>query len=327
MIDRSRRIACTAAAAWLALGIAGAAAAQDVNVRFSWKLKGEYAHMYVAQEKGYYKQEGIDVRLGEGAGAPAALGALQQGQEDAVLLPGIHALAAITKGMPVKLIALYHPYTPAAIISYPDKPIRTPKDLEGKSLPSAVGETVTTYLDVLCRANNVDCTKITKIQMASQARAAQFIARKVDGLSVFTTNELPLLRAQHKDVQFVVLDVSRYGLRVPGMALVTSDRHIAEKPEALKKLLRATGKGVIDARKDPAEAARLMLKSWSGGPAEAIVAEQVKATVEAIPVGGGRPVGWIDERVIAAALDLLQGAKQIDAPKPVATYYTNTLLQ
>lgn len=315
------------AAALAAVVFAGTALAQDVNVRFSWKLKGEYAQMFVAQEKGYYKQEGINVRLGEGAGAPAALGALVQGQEDAVLLPGIHALAAISKGMPLKLIALYFPVTPTAIISYPDNPIRTPKDLEGKTLPSAVGETATTYLEVLCRASNIDCTKITRIQMASQARAAQFVARKVDGLSVFQTNELPLLRAQHKDVQFVVLDLARHGLRVPGMALVSSDKLIAEKPEALKKLLRATAKGVIEARKDPAEAARLMLKSWSGGPPEAIVTEQVKATVEAIPVGGGRPIGWIDEKVIASALEMLQGAKEIDAPKPVSTYYTNALLQ
>jgi NitT/TauT family transport system substrate-binding protein len=69
------------------------------------------------------------------------------------------------------------------------------------------------------------------------------------------------------------------------------------------------------------------LKSWSGGPAESIVAQQVQATVEAIPVGGGRPVGWIDERVIADALELLQGSKEIEAPKPVTTYYTNALLQ
>jgi len=75
---------------------AGVAQAQEqVNVRFSWKLKGEYAALFVAQEKGFYAREGLAVRLGEGAGAPAALGALLQGQEDAVLLPAIFALAGL----------------------------------------------------------------------------------------------------------------------------------------------------------------------------------------------------------------------------------------
>jgi hypothetical protein len=46
----------------------------------------------------------------------------------------------------------------------------------------------------------------------------------------------------------------------------------------------------------------MMLKSWSGGPAETIVIKQVKATVDAIPASGGRPVLWIDDKVNAAAL-------------------------
>ncbi len=79
----------------------------DFNVRYSWKLKGEYGPYFVAQDKGYFAQEGLKVRLGEGAGAQAALGALLQGQEDVVVLPGMFAMTAIAKGMPIKLVALY----------------------------------------------------------------------------------------------------------------------------------------------------------------------------------------------------------------------------
>ena len=58
------------------LGRSAPALAQDnVNVRFSWKLKGEYGALYMAQEAGHYKKANLAVRLGEGAGAPAALGA------------------------------------------------------------------------------------------------------------------------------------------------------------------------------------------------------------------------------------------------------------
>ena len=103
--------------ALLALG-AVAHASDDVNVRFSWKFKGEYAHMYLAQDMGFYKERNLNVRMGEGAGAPAALGALLQGQEDVVILPAIFAVSAIQKGMPVKIIALYHPKAPIVLISH-----------------------------------------------------------------------------------------------------------------------------------------------------------------------------------------------------------------
>src|SRR5581483_4228793 len=71
-------IVAAAATAW----IASARADDQVNVRFSWKLKGEYGPCFMAQEKGFFSKSKLSVRLGEGAGAPAALGALLQGQED-----------------------------------------------------------------------------------------------------------------------------------------------------------------------------------------------------------------------------------------------------
>src|SRR5262245_46633253 len=99
-----------------------------VNVRFSWKLKGEYAQLYVAEANGHFQGAGLAVRLGEGAGAQPALAALLQGQEDLILLPGVFALSAISRGMPVKLVALYHPVTPMGFISQPENPVRVPKD-------------------------------------------------------------------------------------------------------------------------------------------------------------------------------------------------------
>ena len=304
----------------------GAAFSQEqVNVRFSWKLKGEYAPMYVAQEKSYYAREGLTVRLGEGAGAPAALGALVQGQEDAVLLPGVFALTAISKGMPIKLIALYHPKTPVALISWPDNAVRTPKDLEGKSIATAIGETGTTYLDSFCKANGVDCGKVKRVQVNAQSRVPQFIQRKVDVVSVYQTNDLPILE-ETQGTKFVVLEMDKNGLAIPGMALVSSDAIIAKKPQTLSKLLKAVGDGVVEMKKDPSEAAKMMMKNWSGHPTAAAVTAQVKATADAIPATPGHPVGWIDEKVIADALTMLKATGEIDAPKATATYFTNSLL-
>jgi NitT/TauT family transport system substrate-binding protein len=300
-------------------------AQEQVNVRFSWKLKGEYAAMYVAQEKGYYAREGLSVRLGEGAGAPAALGALVQGQEDAVLLPGVFALTAISKGMPIKLIALYHPKTPVALLSWPDNPVRTPKDLEGKSIVTAIGETGTTYLDSFCKTNGVDCGKVKKIQVNAQSRVPQFIQRQVDVVSVYQTNDLPIMQ-ETQSTKFVVLEMDKYGLVIPGMALVSSDATIGKKPETLRKLLKAVGDGVVEMKKDPSEAANMMMKNWSGHPSATAVTTQVKATAEAIPAAAGRPVGWIDEKVIADTLVMLKATGEIDAPKPAAAYFTNDLL-
>jgi NitT/TauT family transport system substrate-binding protein len=326
MIQHAVKLASTAAIAVAMLATSGTAFAQEqVNVRFSWKLKGEYAAMYVAQEKGYYANEGLTVRLGEGAGAPSALGALLQGQEDAVLLPAIFALTAISKGMPVKLISLYHPKTPIALISWPEKPVRVPKDLEGKVIATAIGETGTTYLDSFCKNNGVDCSKVKKVQVDAQSRVPLFVQHKVDVVSVYQTNDLPVLE-EKQGSKFVVLEMDKNGLAIPGMALVSSDAIIAKKGDTLRKLLKAVGAGVVEMKKDPAEAANILVKYWPGHPSVSSVTTQVKNTADAIPAAAGHPVGWIDDKVIADALQLLKSTGEVDAPKPTDAYYTNGLL-
>ena len=306
--------------------VASLAAAQDpVNVRFSWKMKGEYGPLFMAQEKGAYAKEKLAVRMGEGAGAQAALGALLQGQEDVVILPAVFALTAIQKGMPVKLIAIYHPRTPIGIISFPDKPVRTPKDLEGKTIAHAVGETGTSYLDAFCKLNNVDCAKVTKVQMNSQSRMPQFLQRQVDLVTVYTNVDLPLIEQQTKQ-KYVLLDMPKYGFSIPGLAVVTSDANIAAKPDLLKRYLRATAQGITDTKANNDEATKAMIKNWSGAPDAAIVGDQVRLTAEAIPVPSGHMIGWIDDKLIVDTLELLKSSGEIDAPKPTSAYYTNSLL-
>ena len=64
-------------AAISAIGLsAPALGAEAFKVRFSWKLKGEYAPLYMAKDLNAFDKAGLEVAMGEGAGAPAALTAL-----------------------------------------------------------------------------------------------------------------------------------------------------------------------------------------------------------------------------------------------------------
>lgn len=311
----------------LAILFAGSATAQDqINVRFSWKLKGEYGALYMSLENGEYKNASLNVRLGEGAGAQAALGSLIQGQEDVVILPGIFALTAIEKGMPIKLVAVYHPKTPMVLLSMPDKPVRVPKDLEGKTVAHSVGDTATSYLDVLCKLNNVDCGKVRKVQMNIQARYPQFLARQVDVVSTYTNVDLPILEKQ-SNTKYVILDLPKYGVAVPGLAAVTSNELIAKKGPALRRFLKATSEGVKKTKQDVEGATKALMKHWSGGPTADIVSIQIKATVDVIPEIPGKPFGWIEEKVITDALAILKAAGEVQEPKKPDHYYTNSLLE
>lgn len=309
----------------LAFGSSAAVAQDDVNVRFSWKLKGEYAPFYHALNTGGFEANELNVRLGEGAGSQAALGALVQGQEDVVVMPAIFAMTAIQRGMPVKLIALYHRRAPVVMISSPENPIESPSDIEGKTLATAVGETGTAYLGTFCAINNVDCDSVSLIQMDQGARVPSFLQGQVDAVTVYASNDLPLLEAR-TGVKYPSLDMAEHGLAVPGMAVVSSDDIIAEKPDVLKRFLHAVGESIAVAKGNPETAASSLIASWDGAPDLSIVIAQVQATVDAMHEAEGKPEGWVNVDDIQATLDMLADAGDIEVPRPADAFFTNGLL-
>jgi NitT/TauT family transport system substrate-binding protein len=307
-------------------GPSTAHAQEAFNVRFSWKLKGEYAPFYLAREKNMFASEGLAVRLGEGAGAEAALGTLLQGAEDVVIIPGIYAMSAVSKGMPVRIIALYQPKAPVGIVSHPEKPIVAPKDLEGKSLAATVGDTTMDYLKVFCSQNKIDCDKVKIVMMNVQARLPQFLSRQVDGMSTYWNIDLPQLEYSAKQ-KFALLDVARYGQIVPGLAVVTSNAAIEKEPERLKRFVRALSRGFDATSSDPTGATQALRNAWQGSPPDEVVGAQVALSNQTFPAGSGTmPRGWTEAGVIAAAANLLMASGQITAIKPLERYYTNDLL-
>src|SRR5262245_45403403 len=148
MTAKTRLLKTAVAAPLLALlAMAGAPAnvahgqsLDKLTVRFTWKLKGEYAPLYVALEKGYYKAEGLDVTLAEGNGAQNVLKLLAAGNEKFGYGPAVAAASATSQGLPVKVVALYQTSAPMGVIAFPETPLKVPKDLEGKRLAISVGE-------------------------------------------------------------------------------------------------------------------------------------------------------------------------------------------
>src|SRR5713101_1745660 len=213
---------------------------EKLTVRFTWKLKGEYAPLFVALDRGYYKTEGLDVDLAEGSGAQTVLKLLAGGTEKFGYGPAVSAAQAVSQGLPVKVVALYQTKAPMGVISFPDVPLKTPKDLEGKRLAVSVGETFGDMLVPFTRINHVDVGKIQQIQMDASARTAQFLTRKIEVMSVYLSNEWPQIE-KRAGVKFNVLKVADFGLNLLGASMIVGNAFAEQSPEAARKLLRATG--------------------------------------------------------------------------------------
>jgi NitT/TauT family transport system substrate-binding protein len=316
----------------LALGacaslIALPAWSQPLNVRFSWKIKGEYIPFFVARDNGDFSRRKLEVNLGEGAGAQAVLTGLLQGNDDIAIVPAPFAMTAISKGMPVRIVALYQPLAPLSIISLSDKPVRVPKDLEGKTIGVSVGDTTADYLDVFCKKNGVDCSKVKRVIMDPQIRLSQFLTQKVDVLSSYATIDTPLIEEKLPPGRLISMDVTHYGLALPGMAVVIKNSDVAARAGVMRDFLAAVGEAIEQTRADVPAATRIMRKNWTASPSENVVRRQIEATLQSMPAAKPHPGGWIDDALIMQAMALLQSNGQLDAGQPSSAYYTNDLLK
>jgi len=321
---RRTALAVLAGAALLGAGVA-AQAQEKVTVRFTWKLKGEYAPLYVALDKGYYKAEGLEVQLAEGNGAQNVLKALAAGNEAFGYGPGVAAAQAVTQGLPVKVVAMYQTSAPMGVIAYPETALKSPKDLEGKRLAISVGETFGDMIRPFTRVNNVDLAKIQLVQMDSSARTMQFLTKKIDVMSVYLSNELPQLE-KRAGVKFNVINVADHGLKVLGSSMYVSSAFAEKNPETVKKLLRATAKGYRDAMADPKAAAKTMAKYMAVPEQPDVLEKQVEATMVSTNAPEGKPIGFQDNGPWQSNLDMLKETGLITEVKPLNAYFTNEYL-
>lgn len=97
----------------------------------------------------------LDVALAEGPGAETTVRLNAAGTDKIVYGPGTVAAEAISRGLPVIVVAVSRPKLPISLISFSDVALKTPKGLEGKKRGVSVGETFSNMRVPFARLNRV----------------------------------------------------------------------------------------------------------------------------------------------------------------------------
>ena len=296
-----------------------------VAIRFTWKLVTYYAPLFVALDRGYYAAEGLDVELKEGSGAETVVQLLANGTDNVAYGPATVAAEAVSRSLPVLVVAVYIPKVPIGLTSFPDIPLNTPKDLEGRTLGVNIGETFGNMVAPFARINNVDLTKVTLVQLNNSVLNSQFAGRKIDVMSIYLNDQLPLLQ-KRLNVKLNAMRVSDFGLSLLGQGFLVNRRFASAEPETIRKLLRATAKGYVDTIKDPAAAVEIMRNHMTVKVDPDVMSLQLKATLDATFIPPGKPIGWQDQALWRANLELLKQTGRITEIKDLSTYFTNEFL-
>jgi len=283
---------------------------------------GYQAHhiaFWVAKEKGFYAQEGIEVTIGSGRGSAQVAQLLIAKTDTFGYLVGAELVRFVGKGAPLQMVAVYLPKALPAYKYLKKSGIKTPKDLEGRTVGLMPGGTQEAMWLPFAKAAGFDAGKVKVVRVA-QGSYNQLLLK----------GEIALTNGQiggSSDVQINKTEpVGEFALAdylpIIGHGLAVHKDTKDSKPDMIRRFIRASNQGwryvVNGGRQTALEAARFGAKNVPGAPDAEIIAEGFELILPFMRSKNaeGRPLGWSSPKDWEAMLTFFQGL-DLDEFKPV----------
>jgi putative hydroxymethylpyrimidine transport system substrate-binding protein len=254
-----RRLSTTIAIAiFIFLTVGTASAAEKLTLMLDWFPNVDHLPIYVAQEKGYFAEKGLEVEIISPSDTADALKLAASGRVDMAVSYEPQSVIAAARGLEIRVVGrlVGHPLT--TLLFLKDSGIRTPADLSGKR----IGYTVPGLMDVLLAA----FAKVNGIQNHSTVNVGftivpALVSGKVDAvMGPFKTYETVTMR--HKGLEAAYFELEKYGIPdYDELVFVAGKKALANKSVAIQAFVQAVGKGIADARADASQALALYFKA------------------------------------------------------------------
>jgi NitT/TauT family transport system substrate-binding protein len=290
---------------------------EPVTLKLNWHHGIQFLGFYVAQDQGYYAEEGLAVTIEplEGAADSANLAMnLAAGEYDFATGTFSNIMQAFDEGERLVTISAVYQFNPTALFARADSGIITPKDLAGRSIVIK-NPNWQAFVEGLLEHAGLTLDDVEPVPGGFDM--TPFFEGEVEVWAGFLTNEV--IRARLQGIELVTFPLHEYGIEISSTVILVSQASLADKPDRAVRFLRASLRGWEWAVENPTEAVDIMLESF---PEKAAERDFHLASFDAsIPLV--RPPG-----IRVGTLDCEQwaGNELLAELGPLEAYCTNTIL-
>ncbi|MBA9083602.1 ABC-type nitrate/sulfonate/bicarbonate transport system substrate-binding protein [Fontibacillus solani] len=248
------------------------AALQKVKVVLDWSPNTNHTGLYVAKEKGYFAEEGLDVEIVlPGSGGSDVM--VASGEVPFGISVQENVTQGRTQGVPLVSLAAIIQHNTSGFASPVDRNIQSPKDFEGKAY-GGWGSPVEQA--VMKSIMEIDGGSIDKVKLLNIGEADYFTAIKRDIDFAWIFYAWTGIEAELRDEKLNMIYLQDYSDKLDYYTpvLVTNEKTIADDPELVKVFMIATSKGYNYAIDHPEEAAQVLLKAVPDLDKELVMASQ-----------------------------------------------------
>lgn len=277
---------------------------------------------YVAQENGYFREQDLEVDIRH-AGQGEHLKLLLAGDVQVTTADSEDVLTRRSDpGVPIKAIALFGQKGQQAFLTLDKSGIQSPRDWEGKKFGYKLTQPAS-YL-ALVKASGANRSKIQEVRVGYDPRV--LTEGQVDVLAVFKSNEPDIVESLGFKTR--LFDPADYGVSTMGLTYIASDDYIKKDPDALRRFLKATMKGLDFAAKNEDQTLDIIMKY---APKESrehqrfMLRAELKDARNALTQKNG--LGWMADAQWKALYDQLIEYSSLPKPFDYRTAYDDRFLK
>src|SRR5580693_4930819 len=264
-----RKITLFATAAAFALPLATTQAAEPVTIQLKWVAQAQFAGYFVAKDKGFYKEAGLDVTINPGGPDVAPPQVIAGGGADVIVDWMPSALASREKGVPLVNISQTFKKSGLELTCRADTGITKPTDFKGKTIGVWYGGNEYPFLSWMSKLGYKTDGSAGGVKVIKQGfNVDPILQKQADCVSTMTYNEYwQVIDGGYKPSQLVVFKYEDEGVATLEDGLYVLEKNLQDPAFVAKmaKFVRASMKGWDYAKNHPDEAVKIILAGDTTG--------------------------------------------------------------